>query len=90
MVASLTIIVYDRNIFIVQATELDQTRDQVEIRIFSFPEQSDSDRRMNSKFALGCWERSTDPEVESDPSKPPCIWQLFPDEPEENVKPEDD
>jgi hypothetical protein len=45
---------------------------------------------MNSKYAPDCWERSADSEVESDPSKPPCIWQLFPDEPEENVKPEDD
>ncbi len=54
-------------------------------------ENEDSDRRMNSKYAPDCWEQKDDldqesgpskPDHEVDPSKPPCIWQLYPDEPE--------
>jgi hypothetical protein len=46
---------------------------------------------MNSKYAPDCWEQKDDldqesgpskPDHEVDPSKPPCIWQLYPDEPE--------
>lgn len=45
---------------------------------------------MNSKYAPDCWERKDEIVQEIDPSKPPCIWELYPDEPQEELKPEDD
>ena len=60
----------------------DLNRTTKKLQIFQQQQQKDeSDRRTNSKFVPDCWDENDSAGSNSDPSKPPCIWDQFPDEP---------